>query len=143
MKIMIKKIAYLTFLSVIFSSCSSEKKDNRLLSALTEGGIKHWDLIKDNWYYPSYGKSFNVNGSYKDFIYNKQNQKCLYKGASDVVIPNTWSIQGDSLIILGNGRFRAKKISKDLLILSYVHNPKINIILVKSEKQSDSVQECN
>lgn len=108
------------FVIVLTITCSCSVDDNRetIHEILVGKGKKHWDQVRSDMFYPVYGKSFIEDGSYINFFYDRRSgQKCIHEGAIDVAISHNWSIEGDSVLNIGYGRYRIKKLSEELIIL--------------------------
>lgn len=100
------------FLSV-FQGCSQPERLIR--QKLTGNSTLFWDIYDRERGYVKASYSFSENGSWFYYLYKDGKRTRMPKG--DMVYPDTWTIEKDSVLNLGGFKQKILKFDHDTLIL--------------------------
>ena len=103
-------------------------KTTNYKNLLIQGDSTFWDLYNDN-HIKIESYLFKKNGECFRYYYTKQDSLFKYY-ESDVVVPYTWQIIGDTMFIQGYKR-KIIYLDSDSMVIS---NPKLNDVFIFKKK---------
>lgn len=101
---------------------------------LTGGGAYFWDVYDFKKKYITYSYSFSADGSWRHYICKEGKRTRMPKG--DMVYPDTWSLEGDSLLIIGGFKHRILKLENDTLVLLSERGIDTTLLIKSSQGES-------
>lgn len=111
---------------IINAGCMSER--SKLVNEITEADC-YWDIHDMEYNRVVYCYQFKKNGACKYLFYERNGQRSEFDD-DDNVVTKTWSLEGDTMLIVRSFARRILSLSNDTLLLENpVNNEKV--VLVK------------